>query len=72
MVTADDVLKAVSSKLRDPAQESRIRALYTRAHSGYETNGAPGIKGELETDWKSLDARFETAMNKVKKDTGLF
>jgi len=70
MVTANDVLKAIFPKVRDSAQESRIRALYARAHSGYETNGASGIKSELETDYNSLNTRFETAMNKVKKDTG--
>jgi hypothetical protein len=71
VVTPDDVLKAISSKVRDSAQESRIRALYTRAHSGYETNGAAGIKGALETDWNATKARFDAAMSKVKKDAGL-
>jgi len=71
VVTPDDVLKAVASKLRDPAQQTRIRTLYTRAHSGYENNGAAGIKGALETDWNAIKARFDAAMSKVKKDAGL-
>lgn len=71
MVTTDDVLKPIRSKISTQDQEGRIRAVYDHARTAYEKDGTPGINSVLQADWKQLRTRFQMAMDKVKKETGL-
>ncbi len=71
MVTSDNVLNRIKSKLSTPEQESRIRALYDRTQSAYEKNRSQGISSELQADWNQLKARFPKALAELKKETGL-
>jgi len=58
--------------MRDFPQETRIRELFDRTNTAYQTDRTQGIKRELASDWTKLKAKFDTAIQKVKKETGLF
>ncbi len=72
MITPDDVLKSIKPRIRDSAQEARIRRLYDRTSTAFDKDRIQGIEKELESDWAQLKANFDRAIAKVKKDTGLF
>ena len=72
MVTIDDILQSVRSRIRNPEHEARIRALYKRAQAAFEKDRSQGIKQELQSDWGLLKSKFEKTMQLVKKETGLF
>jgi len=72
VITSDDVLKSIKSRIRDAAQEAKIRGLYDRSHAAFEKDRMQGIKNELASDWTQLKAKFDKAIEQVKKDTGLF
>ena len=72
MITADDIIQSVRSRIRTPEQEIRIRALYERAHVAFEKDRTLGIKQELQSDWALLKSKFDKAIQQVKKETGLF
>ena len=71
MVSSDDVMKGISSKIRDASQETRIRALYDRTRGAYDKNTATGIKTELDHDFAGLRRKFNLALEKVRKETGV-
>ena len=72
MVKFSDILDSIEPRMRDFDQETRIRELYDRTCSAYQTDRAQGIKRELASDWTKLKTKFDTAIQKVKKETGLF
>jgi hypothetical protein len=72
MVRIDDVIASIKPRIRDEAQETKIRDLYKRTHSAFQTDRTLGIKRALDSDWQQLKVKFDKAMGKVKKDTGLF
>lgn len=72
MVTIDEILQSVRSRIRSPEQEVRIHALYQRAHAAFETDRSQGIKQALQSDWALLKTKFDRAIQQVKKETGLF
>jgi len=72
VVNANEILDSIRPQLRDHSQETRIRDLYERTHTAYETDGRQGIKRELEAGWVDLQKKFDAAIEAVKKDTGLF
>ncbi len=72
MVNIDDVLNSIKPRMRDFPQETRIRELFDRTNTAYQTDRTQGIKRELASDWTKLKAKFDTAIQKVKKETGLF
>jgi hypothetical protein len=72
VVTVDEILQSVRSRIRGPEQEARIRALYERAHAAFEKDRSQGIKQALQADWTLLKTTFDKAIQQVKKDTGLF
>jgi hypothetical protein len=72
VVTIDDILQSVRSRIRTPEQEVRIRALYERAHAAFEKDRTQGIKQELQSDWALLKSKFDKAIQQVKKETGFF
>lgn len=72
MLDINNILDSVKRRIRDFPQEERIRDLYERATVAYQTDRAQGINRELESDWTRLKAKFDTAIEEVKKDTGLF
>jgi hypothetical protein len=68
----NDILDSIKLRLRDFPQETRIRELYDRTSTAYNTDRIQGIKKELDMDWSKLKARFDSAMQNVKQETGLF
>jgi hypothetical protein len=72
VITAEEIIQSVRSRIRSPEQEIRIRALYERAHAAFEKDRTQGIKQELQSDWALLKSRFDKAIQQVKKETGLF
>jgi hypothetical protein len=72
MITFNDILDSIKPRLRDFSQETRLRALYDRTCTAYETDRTQGIKRELASDWTKLKTKFDTAIQEVKKETGLF
>ena len=72
MVNIDAVLDSIKPRMRDFSQETRIRELFDRTKAAYETDRTQGIKRELASDWTKLKAKFDTAIQQVKKETGLF
>ena len=72
MIEFSDILDSIEPQMRDFDQETRIRELYDRTCSAYQTDRAHGIKKVLSSDWSNLKTRFDTAIQKVKKETGLF
>ncbi len=68
----NDILNSIRTELRDESQETRIRSLYGRTHAAFLTDGPKGIERELESDWKQLKAKFDKAVERLKKDTGLY
>ena len=72
MVSIDDVIASIKPRIRDEAQEMKIRDLYKRTHTAFQTDRTHGIKRELDSDWQQLKAKFDKAIEAVKKDTGLF
>ena len=72
MVDINDILNSIKPRMRDCPQETRIRELYDRTYAAYQTDRMRGIKTELESDWNKLKTKFDSAIERVKKDTGLF
>jgi len=71
MVNANEIIDSIKLQLRDYPQETRIRELYERTRTAYQTEGKQGIRKELELDRSKLQTRFDEAIQKVKQDTGL-
>ncbi len=72
LVNINEILNSIRPRLRDFPQETRIRELYDRTYAAYQTDRMQGIKSELASDWTKLKAKFDTAIQEVKKETGLF
>jgi hypothetical protein len=72
VVDINAVLDSIKPRMRDFPQETRIRDLFDRTKAAYQTDRTQGIKRELTSDWTKLKARFDTAIQQVKKETGLF
>jgi hypothetical protein len=72
MVDVSAILNSIKPRIRDLHQETRIRELYDRLRAAYQKDGAPGMTGELEGDWRSLRTKFNMSLEKVKKETGLY
>ena len=72
MVNINEILDSIKPRLRDFPQETRIRELFDRTNTAYQTDRTQGIKRELAADWTKLKAKFDIATQKVKKETGLF
>jgi hypothetical protein len=72
VVKTDDVLDSIRTGIRDFPQETRIRELYDRTYAAYQNDRTEGINRELESDWTKLKTKFDAAIGKVKKETGLF
>jgi hypothetical protein len=72
LVNINEILDSIKPRMRDFPQETRIRELYDRASSAYQTDRIRGIKTALESDWNKLKTKFDAAIQKVKKETGLF
>jgi hypothetical protein len=72
VIDINNILNSIKPRIRDFPQEERIRELYDRAYGAYQTDRTRGIKTELESDWNKLKTKFEAAIEKVKKETGLF
>jgi hypothetical protein len=58
--------------MRDFSQEARIRDLFDRTKAAYQTDRTQGVRRELTSDWTALKAKFDAAIQQVKKETGLF
>jgi hypothetical protein len=72
VINIDAVLDSIKPRIRDFSQETRIRELFDRTNTAYQTDRTQGIKRELASDWTKLKAKFDAAIQKVKKETGLF
>ena len=72
MVDVEEILASIKPKVRNPEQEARIRQLYDRAHAAYESDRTRGVTQVFEADWRSIKTKFDTCLEKVKKETGLY
>jgi hypothetical protein len=72
VIDINDILSSIKLRTRDFPQEKRIRELYDRTYAAYQTDRTRGIETELESDWNKLKTKFDAAIEKVKKETGLF
>ena len=72
MININEILDSIKPRMRDFPQETRIRDLYDRTYAAYQTDGTRGIESELEADWRKLKTKFDAAIDKVKRETGLF
>jgi hypothetical protein len=72
VIDINDILNSIKPRMRDSLQETRIRELYDRTYAAYQTDRMRGIKTELESDWNKLKTKFDSAIEKVKRETGLF
>lgn len=71
-ITVDSLIASMKASIRDEAQEKRIRQLYERSQSAFQSARKQGVKQVIDSDWNSVKTKFTTAMSAVKKDTGLF
>lgn len=68
----EETLKTLQSRIRDSEQRERIKRLAERIETAFEKTRSQGVKKELELDWAALKARFDSALGKVQKETGLY
>jgi len=71
VVKINDILDSIKLRMRDFPQETRIRELYDRTYAAYRTDGTHGIKMQLDSDWSRLKTKFDTAIETVKRETGI-
>ncbi len=71
VTSGDEVVQAIKPRIRDAAQEERLRKLYERVTTAFQQARSQGVKAELEADWQKIKADFDSAVATVKKDTGL-
>ena len=72
MSAIDDLVTSLTVDARDAEQQRRVNELSKRSLSAFRNRGPDGIQDELECDWGTLKSEFDSALQEVKKDTGLF
>lgn len=72
MSAIDDLITSLTIDARDGEQQRRVNELSKRSLGAFRNRGSDGIQDELESDWDRLKNEFDSALQDVKKDTGLF